>query len=570
MKNLTIFFFFLIVCGSTIIGQTGCDRMADSLQLVALHDSTDGPNWNDPWDLSMPMNTWYGIQLTPDGCVKKISAWAQDMDGNLPVLDLPFLEWLDINGSRLEGVIPDLKLPSLIFFDGSFNEFDGLTPNFSHMPNLEELNLSNNYSLSFQNFTHFPNLVNLNMSDCLASIPSYDSLPSLEYVNVAGNSGFVMPSLASSTKMKEIRASWTSYEQPVPDYSHMPHLYHLELRASSTGLWSLSTGSFANPSGFPSLTYLAVDGGAFTFDDLLPFVNVNTFIYAPQYEIEMPLHSYALVGDMVELHVPVDSFVSNNVYEWHNGGQLASTTTTNSYWISSAAKSDSGEYVTTITNASLPDLTLETRPYQLHVYDSLSIISVQPNTQQNIQAGAQTPLINMSFSPNQPQGMQVFYVMTDTLGNVLKTANGSWLDINSSTAGSFRGYGVLSLQTAAPQIGDNIFAMDDSLARFKVSENFMPIQVGSATSLESAFDAGLQLMPNPTNDVLRLRIPESLPVPPAGWAIDIMTLEGQLIHQEAERFNSSIELDVADYPKGVYLLRLRNQEQQWNMRWVKE
>lgn len=570
MKNITIISFFIFLYSSAMMGQGTCDRMADSLQLVALYNSTDGPNWSNSWDLTMPMNTWYGIGLNADGCVRIIEAWGSGMDGTLPMLDLPFLERLDLSSTSLDGPIPDLQLPSLTYFNAFGCQFDGLVPNFSGMPNLEYLNLSSNYSVSLQEFTHLPNLIYLNVGDCLAGLPAFDSLPNLEYIYVGGNITSLIPTLASSTQMKVIRASWTDYEQAVPDYSHMPNLHHLGLRASHSGLFA--TGSFVNPAGFPSLTYLGVDNGAFTFDDLLPFAMVDTFIYAPQYDIEyLETFNYALVGETVELHVPVDSFVNNNVYEWKLEGQLAATTSSNSYWIQSAAKSDSGEYVTTITNPTLPDLTLKTRPFQLYVYDSLSNIMIQPDTQQNIQPGAQIPLINMSFSPNQPLGMRVFYIMTDTLGNVLKTvSSASFIDISYSTVGVFRVYGGLSLQGEAPQIGDNIFAMDDSLRRFKVSDNFMPIIVGTPTSIDHALDAGLELMPNPATDILRFHIPESLVVPQKGWTLEIMTLEGQVVHHMSEVFRSSIEFHVGDYPTGVYLLRLRDQEKQWNMRWVKE
>ena len=38
-------------------------RQTDSLALVALYNSTDGANWTNKWDLSKPMNTWYGVDV---------------------------------------------------------------------------------------------------------------------------------------------------------------------------------------------------------------------------------------------------------------------------------------------------------------------------------------------------------------------------------------------------------------------------------------------------------------------------------------------------------------------------
>jgi len=54
-----------------------CNRLIDSLALVAFYNSTNGPNWTNTWNLNQPMDTWYGIDLYENGCVRCI-----DMDGN--------------------------------------------------------------------------------------------------------------------------------------------------------------------------------------------------------------------------------------------------------------------------------------------------------------------------------------------------------------------------------------------------------------------------------------------------------------------------------------------------------
>ena len=35
--------------------------------------TTNGASWNNTWDLSQPMSTWYGITLNESGCVTEIN-----------------------------------------------------------------------------------------------------------------------------------------------------------------------------------------------------------------------------------------------------------------------------------------------------------------------------------------------------------------------------------------------------------------------------------------------------------------------------------------------------------------
>ena len=41
---------------------------ADSLALLDFYYSTDGLNWNNPWNLTLPINTWHGVVLDSSGC----------------------------------------------------------------------------------------------------------------------------------------------------------------------------------------------------------------------------------------------------------------------------------------------------------------------------------------------------------------------------------------------------------------------------------------------------------------------------------------------------------------------
>ena len=76
-----------------------CDPVSDSLALVALYNSTGGANWTNTWDLSQPMNTWFGVEVNSFGCVTCL-----DLDGNA---DCIFGGGGGNNGNNLNGILPD-------------------------------------------------------------------------------------------------------------------------------------------------------------------------------------------------------------------------------------------------------------------------------------------------------------------------------------------------------------------------------------------------------------------------------------------------------------------------------
>jgi hypothetical protein len=137
MKPILLPFLLLGTVLLSISGLTAqtstCNRRLDSLELVKLYNATNGPNWTNKWDMSRPMNTWYGIRLNTQGCVQCI-----DMDGTVDC------SWsLNPMGNNLSGVLPDLSFSALTALVLSGNRISGIIPNFN-MPNLWGLFLYNN------------------------------------------------------------------------------------------------------------------------------------------------------------------------------------------------------------------------------------------------------------------------------------------------------------------------------------------------------------------------------------------------------------------------------------------
>jgi len=148
-------------------------RSRDSLALVALYNSTNGPQWNESWDLAAPMNAWESIQLDQDGRVMSIILIANELSGTLPpelgnlsklrylwlannhligqipaeLGKLKYLEKLVLNNNQLSGPIPEelAKLESLQYLRLDHNQLTGeIPPAFGKLTKLREFRVNDN------------------------------------------------------------------------------------------------------------------------------------------------------------------------------------------------------------------------------------------------------------------------------------------------------------------------------------------------------------------------------------------------------------------------------------------
>lgn len=152
--------------GVGICGPPPPCRATDSLALVALYNSTNGPNWTETWDLAEPIEVWYGLSFNAFGCLTCI-----DLDGQFDCRDLP-----GTSGNNLVGDLPTEigNLDSLRFLDLSNNLLTNSIP--AQIGNLKELTY-----------------LDLNVNELNQSIPaSIGGLESLElfkcgFNNLTGN-----------------------------------------------------------------------------------------------------------------------------------------------------------------------------------------------------------------------------------------------------------------------------------------------------------------------------------------------------------------------------------------------
>jgi len=121
----------------------------DSLALVALYDSTDGPNWttNTNW-LTGPVSEWHGITVI-GGRVTELFLSSNNLSGTIPpkIGDLTSLNIIELDNNQISGNIPEdiYNLTNLITLQLSSNQLEGsISSNLGNLTKLTTLFLSDN------------------------------------------------------------------------------------------------------------------------------------------------------------------------------------------------------------------------------------------------------------------------------------------------------------------------------------------------------------------------------------------------------------------------------------------
>jgi len=125
--KFTIFCFAFTVCANihTVNAQV---NVQDSLALVDLYNSTDGPNWinHKNWLTANLVSTWYGV--TADTRVKIIQLTKNRLKGSIPfsIGNLANLQDLFLSINQLSGTIPYTisSLTNLLTSDLRSNNFN--------------------------------------------------------------------------------------------------------------------------------------------------------------------------------------------------------------------------------------------------------------------------------------------------------------------------------------------------------------------------------------------------------------------------------------------------------------
>jgi hypothetical protein len=263
-------------------------NVQDSLALVDLYDSTNGPGWSnsDGWKQG-PVNTWYGVVVT-GGRVTELNLFANNLLGSVPesFANLMNLQTLYLYNNQLTSLpesfgilrnmiyllLGDNRLSSLPESFGNLtnlsslgvsgNQLSSLPESFGNLLNLRDVDLYNNQLSSLpESFVNLTNLTDLILtSNQLTSLPeSFGNLTNLGYLNLYNNQlSFLPESFGKLTKLNYLYLDNNHLTSISESFSNFRILSYLSL--SSNQLSSIPE-SFGN---LTSLDYLYLGNNQLT------------------------------------------------------------------------------------------------------------------------------------------------------------------------------------------------------------------------------------------------------------------------------------------------------------------
>ncbi len=288
-----------------------CDP-GDSLALVELYNSANGPNWfvQDNW-LTGPVCSWAYIKCQ-----------YLDTTGYYRV------DWVGLAGNNLTGTISPLicNLTYLGYLSIGWNNFSGTIP------------------------------------DCIGNLVQLVAV----YVNDNFLTNPIPLGFGSCPELAVIRLDNNLFNDTLPDTITKLHLL---------GGLLVNNNQFVKVfPATHELDLTALENNRFTFEDILPYRptgSLTNWTYAPQDSILNNLDTTVVLGSSLTLDSWVDT-CQDNKYRWKRGTVYLNPypLPQSTYTINSIQYSDSGYYSCEVTNWKAFDLTLHRRLIHVNVADS--------------------------------------------------------------------------------------------------------------------------------------------------------------------------------------------------------
>ena len=349
----------------------------DSLALVALYDSTGGEYWtnNTNW-LTGPVASWSGITIS-EGRVTKIYLSNNNLAGTIP-LEIGGLNQLTdciLNGNQLSGPLPPEigNLTELEYLYLQYNDLTGTIP--PEIGNLTKL-------------IRFFGGANQLSGAIPPEIGNMASLVEL-FLDINQLEGAVPPEIGNLASLTDLHLANNQLTDSIPaEIGNLVHLDWLTLHNNQLSgaipitfqnLESLVNCSLFNNrftdlpdlSSITTLINLDVRDNQLTFEDIESNITVPNFQYAPQDSVGAAKDTTVAQGTILILSVSVGGRA--NEYQWAKDGTDIPGANADSYSRNSVTHSDSGAYTCRITNPSVPELTLYSRPVCVHVSGEVGV-----------------------------------------------------------------------------------------------------------------------------------------------------------------------------------------------------
>ncbi len=364
-----------------------CDRKSDSLELIKFYNATGGNNWWKKWDLSEPINLWWGISINSDGCVTEIRlndtsrsncCIGNNLQGKFVQINLKSLTYLNLRGNKLTGSIPDIDLPALQTLRLEENLFSGSIPDFSKLPQLNYLALEGNQLTGIlPNFDKLPKLYRLGCYEnkLTGSIPNFDKMPLIDRIHLSRNqfTGEI-PNFDKMPLIRQINVDDNQLTGSIPNFNIATNLQNLN---ASYNQLSNIIPKFDK---LPKFSFLYGENNKFTFSSIIPNLEFNinliniinkgsisdTIRYAPQQKIYTDTTILFTSNTSYTLDLKIDDTVTTSTYTWYKNGVIYKTIKgSNKLPFAPLTSADAGTYTVKITNPLAPQLTLESWPVRL-------------------------------------------------------------------------------------------------------------------------------------------------------------------------------------------------------------
>ena len=387
--------------------------------LIALYNALDGSNWNNPWDVTKPINTWdTSFRLQFDPVTNRVTDFEYSnagLSGIMPpeIGDLTALRRLWVFGNNITGELPvELwtlnNLTELIigsqqsgsaYTPGDMALTNGIPPEISNLQQLEWLNL-NGIQLTLplqQELFNLPNLFRLRLQDCA----------------IAGQ----LP--AGLANIDDVRVERNEFNGTLP-----PEIIN-------------AIGNLR----------LAVTNNYFDFSDLeaLALSNNYQFIeYSPQRTQDIAENIISSVGADITLNVndtdvnrESNDTAMNNIYQWYKDDVLITEATNNTYTLFNAQVNDSGDYNCEITNSILPDLTIVRAPITVTIDASLTVASNSNETEFSFYPNPVKNWLNINFGNTHRRSITIADVSGKIILNQKNASNLLALDVSTLSNGLY-------------------------------------------------------------------------------------------------------------------------------------
>jgi gliding motility-associated-like protein len=355
LHSLKIFIVISIMTFAGILSTTKSTAQAtnvqDSLALIDIYNSTNGPGWTNKtgWTTG-PVVTWYGVTLL-NGRVDDLNLDGDNLVGTLPasIGNLTAIEYMELGDNKISGTIPTTVgnlsiLRSLVWGN---NLFTGTIPaSLGSIPTLSDIYLGHNQLTgtipsAIGNATNMAN-IDLSYNQLTGSIPaSFNNLTNLFQLILGHNqlTGTIPSNLGNFLNINNIDLSVNQLTGPIP--------------ANMTNLTTVFT--------------LLLDSNKFDFTGMGELATaVPVTVYAPQ-DTLLPIHLF-----MNGLAVSAGGKLIQEYFTWYDNGVVDKTVQNDSTYVPTNPAS-CGPFTVQVGNAACQNLTLYSQPYSVKVVDSISI-----------------------------------------------------------------------------------------------------------------------------------------------------------------------------------------------------